>query len=308
MLARMQRVLVVVLLALGLAWWFWSGALGLSAPWRWSGLILFVLPHAPVLALEFLLLAQLGRDAAAPRASAGALLRAWAGEVATGLRVFGWRQPWRANAEPDHLPALPPGTRRGVVLVHGFVCNRGLWTPWLRRLRRAGVPCIAVNLEPVFGSIDDYVPIIDAAVARMEQLTGLPPLIVAHSMGGLATRAWLQGRRADARCAGVVTVGTPHHGTWLARLALSPNGHQMRRANPWLRALASAEPPQRLAAFTCFYSHCDNIVFPATTATLTGADNRHLPGTAHLHLVERPEVFEEVMRRLASPPGPPAAA
>lgn len=293
-----------MILGIALGWWWCSGELGMPWAWRLVVLMLLLLPHAPVLALEFLLLARLGADPSAPRADAAALLRAWAGEVVTGLRVFGWRQPWRAHAEPDHLPALPPGARRGVLLVHGFVCNRGLWTPWLQRLRSAGVPSVAVNLEPVFGSIDDYVTIIDDAVGRLERATGLPPLIVAHSMGGLATRAWLHARRADARCAGVVTIGTPHHGTWLARFAWSANGRQMRRANPWLQALGAAEPASRRAGFTCFYSHCDNIVFPATTATLAGADNRHLAGVAHLHLVERPEVFDEVMRRLA----PQAAA
>ena len=34
----------------------------------------------------------------------------------------------------------------------------------MRRLRRRGVPFVAVNLEPVFGSIDSYAATIEAAV------------------------------------------------------------------------------------------------------------------------------------------------
>ncbi len=214
-----------------------------------------------------------------------------------GLLTFAWRQPWRWNSVPDHLPVTARG-RRGVLLVHGFFCNRGLWLPWLERLRADDRPCVAINLEPVFGSIDDYIVLIEAAVARIEAATGLPPLIVAHSMGGLATRAWLQACHADERCAGVVTIGSPHHGTWLARFALTANGRQMRRRGAWLTALAAAEPPLRYTRFTCFYGHCDNIVFPAGTATLPGADNRHLAGTAHVDMVMRAEVFTEVLRRL----------
>ena len=30
----------------------------------------------------------------------------------------------------------------------------------------------------------------------------------------------------------------------------------------------------------------DNIVFPASTATLPGADNRHLPAVAHVHMAD----------------------
>ena len=82
-----------------------------------------------------------------------------------------------------------------MLFVHGFFCNRGLWNPWMRRLRAAGIPFVAVNLEPVFGSIDSYASIVEAAVRSLEQATGGAPVIVAHSMGGLAVRSWLQDER-----------------------------------------------------------------------------------------------------------------
>ena len=81
----------------------------------------------------------------------------------------------------------------------------------------------------------------------------------------------------------------------------------MRIGSVWLRQLAAREPPERLAAFTCFYGHCDNIVFPPCTGSLPGADNRHVPGTAHVHMVSAPCVFEEVRRWLVTAgvsPGP----
>jgi triacylglycerol esterase/lipase EstA (alpha/beta hydrolase family) len=95
-----------------------------------------------------------------------------------------------------------------------------------------------------------------------------------------------------------VTIGTPHHGTWLARFAMTRNARQMQQRSDWLQALARREPPGRAARFTCFYSHCDNIVFPPATATLAGAANRHLLGVAHVHMTERPEPVAEVLRHL----------
>ena len=50
-----------------------------------------------------------------------------------------------------------------------------------------------------------------------------------------------------------------------------------------------------------FRSPADNIVFPATTATLDGADNRHLPGAAHLQMVFEAPVLAEVLRRVTAP-------
>jgi triacylglycerol esterase/lipase EstA (alpha/beta hydrolase family) len=141
----------------------------------------------------------------------------------------------------------------------------------------------------------------------MTQATGKPPLLVGHSMGGLAVRAWLRDHDADARVHGVVTIGTPHHGTWLGRFGFAPNAQQMRWQSPWLLQLVAAEPAQRYRRFTCFWGHCDNIVFPASTATLPGADNRHLRSHAHVHLLRHPQVLNTVLQRLAEDEAQPAA-
>lgn len=300
MLARLQRWMVAASLLAALAWLVLSLRAGLPGWAMAGGALLALLPTAPVLALEFLLLALFGRDAAVPRASAVDLLRAWAGEVAAAWRVFSRDQPFFADAEPD-VPAVPG--RTGLLLVHGYFCNRGVWRPWLRRCRALGVPCTALTLEPAFGAIDTWVPAIDAAVARLQQATGRPPLVVAHSMGGLATRAWLAATPGAAqRVRHVVTVGTPHRGTWMARFfGHTTNARQMRIGGPWLAALAQGEkaPTAAPAAlFTCFHGHADNIVFPAATATLPGADNRHLSAVAHVAMLEHPDVWAEVLRRL----------
>jgi pimeloyl-ACP methyl ester carboxylesterase len=300
MLARLQQFTTLSLIAAAALWAGYFIARGAPA-WAAGGALLILLGYALVLGFEFVVVAKVHGDDPTPRPSAAQLLRAWAGEVVTAPRVFCWRQPFRANAEPDVLPVDAKG-RRGVVLVHGFVCNRGLWNPWLREFRASGTPAIAVNLEPVFGSIDAYPPIIERAVAALESATGLAPIIVAHSMGGLATRAWLGSGNNEERVHRVVTIGTPHHGTWIARFAATMNSRQMQQLGPWITRLAAAEPASRYARFTCFYGHCDNIVFPPSTATLPGADNRHLPGVAHVHMAFHREVLSEVRRSLASPP------
>ena len=296
MLARLQQftTLGLALTALVWAWACWRSGrpvLGLA------GALVIVAAYAVILGIEFVLLALANRGDPAPRASPRQLFLAWWGEVLSAPKVFCWRQPFRSQRWPDHLPDAPAG-RRGLLLVHGFVCNRGLWNTWYPRLQDAGVPYLAVNLEPVFGSIDAYVPAIEAAVRRLEQATGLPPVVVAHSMGGVAVRRWWVEQANPGRLSHLVTIGSPHRGTWLAKAAFSPNGRQMRLNSPWLQDLLDRETAAQRRRTTCFFSHCDNIVFPASNATLPGADNRHVAGTAHVHLAEREEPYAEALRHL----------
>lgn len=297
MLARLQQLTTLgLLLAAGL--WAWGFARAGHPVWALGGAVLIVFGYALVLGIEFVLLARVNRsDPAVAPASLGQLVRAWAGEALSAPRVFCWRQPFRAGAVPDQPVAAG---RRGVVLIHGFVCNRALWTPVMQRLQRAGVPFVAVSMEPVFGGIDRYAPQIEAAVRALESGTGMSPVLLCHSMGGLAARAWLranaQAGGSDERVHRIITIGTPHHGTWLARWGLAANTRQMRLGNPWLAELAAGEDASRHARFTCFWGHCDNIVFPASTAVLPGAQAIHLSGMAHVHMAFHDEVFNEVLR------------
>ncbi|OYV02122.1 MAG: permease [Burkholderiales bacterium PBB5] len=296
MVGRLQRWVVAGVLLMLVLVWAWSAVSGWSLLARCAVLAGVTMPHAPVLALEMGLMCGVRWRQGLPLPSMASCLWAWAHEVVSGWRVFGWRQPFAEFQVADG--AGVPG-RTGVVLVHGYVCNRALWTPWLKALRARQVPCSARSHGPVFGSIDSWVSDIDAAVRAMTQATGRPPLVVAHSMGGLAVRAWLQAAGATPEVARVVTVAPPPRGTWLAQLGLSANARQMREGSAWLQALALRESAAQRVCFHCVYSDCDNVVFPAEVACLPGATHQLVPGYAHVHLLSAPVVLATVLDLLA---------
>jgi pimeloyl-ACP methyl ester carboxylesterase len=301
-LARLQQAITLSLAAGAVAWfvWHWRASPGLAL----SGFLLIALGYSLFLAAEFVALRFTDRADAALRPSWRELSGAWFAETLNAPQVFCWRQPFLWRAVPDQLQPLPSDrAKRGVVFIHGFFCNRGFWTPWLRRMRAEGRCFVAVNLEPVFGSIDDYAAIVDQAVREVTAATGLPPILIGHSMGGLAGRAWLRQAASPVRVHHVITIGSPHRGTWLARFSHLPNGRQMQTDGAWIRELERHEAGAPAPGFTCWYSNCDNIVFPVNTATLPGADNRLVRGAAHVDLAFRPRVVDECLALVARSDG-----
>ncbi len=245
------------------------------------------------MAILFIATYHLNRNEAEPRATLGALVQAFLREACTAPVVFLWRQPFRSQAIPDFLPS---SDKTGVVFIHGFFCNRAFWTPWMAQLLSDKRVFASVTLEPAFGSIDDYASLVEAAVAKVTLATGQPPTLICHSMGGLAARAWLRSNPAnEARIQRIITMGTPHFGTALStEKALLPltNTQQMQRMGAWTQQLAKDEPPARYGKFTCWYSNCDNIVVPTSTATLPGADNRLVTAQGHISMAFDEKVMQ----------------
>jgi triacylglycerol esterase/lipase EstA (alpha/beta hydrolase family) len=218
------------------------------------------------------------------------------------MLVTSWLIP-RASAATRIYPdsRLPP-----VLLLHGYGCNSGYWAHLTPLLDAARITHATVDLEPVAGDIDGYVPLVERAVERLCADAGADKVaIVAHSMGGLVARAWMRacGTHKVAR---VITLGTPHHGTCLAAFGLGLNAAQMRRVArdeppecAWLRELARGEDPAARALVTSIWSHHDNIISPQTSSELPGARNLPFGGVGHVALGRNPRILAAVMREIA---------
>jgi len=268
--------------------------LALLALWIWGwGPALLIALSSECVVIAALLLRQAGHPQPLGDVAVAAWRECWQSEL-----VFGFWQPFAEHREADHLPENP-SVQAGVLLLHGFHCNRGLWTDWLRWCRRQDIACIALSLEPADGSIDDYAPAIELAVQRLTALAGSPPLILAHSMGGLAARAWWRMYGEAGRIKALVTLGSPHAGTPVAHFAAATNARQMRPGGEWLSALAEAEQHKPLPPTHCIASSNDQIVFPTSTTQLAGAaQTLELRAIGHLGLVFHPQVRALVARLL----------
>ncbi len=201
---------------------------------------------------------------------------------------------------PDRL-AKPTAGRLPVLLIHGYQCNRGFWF-WLRpRLEAAGWTVATHSLEPVYSDIDAYAQGIARRIDEVLAATGAPQLIlVGHSMGGLASRAYLR-RHGNEKVARLITLGSPHHGTRMAKLGLGPNARQMRVGSSWLSALGAPGAVPLPSGSVSIYSCHDNYVFPQQAgSTLEGATNVAIGGVSHIGMAISPLVLGKLFEALES--------
>jgi predicted alpha/beta hydrolase family esterase len=292
MLARGLRIanLVVALATSLLAWTLhrmghdWPAAIALA-------LLLPLGLQALPLALEFATGALIDRRAGG-RLGPIAGLRLWLGETWHSLRLFNCDQVWRAGFPEPAVNRDP--ARPAVLLIHGYMCNRAVWREWLPRMSNAA-NVATLNLEPVFGPIEGYAERIAQAVERLREASGAPRVtIVAHSMGGLATRAYLR-RHGAAAVAQVITLATPHHGTVFARLGLGRNAHQMRPGSAFLRTLNGTTEP---VPFTCISAGDDNLIVPRSSPLLPGAAAIRIERVGHLALLGDERALQATLDRL----------
>lgn len=230
--------------------------------------------------------------------------KAFWGEFKAALLIFGLRLPW-TMAPPDVLlPTSQPQSNPGalpVLLVHGFICNHRVWDKVSLTLRQAGHPVLAVDLEPLFAPIDDYAPQIEQAVIKLRKQTGATKVVlVGHSMGGLAIRAWLRAQGAE-QAARIITLGTPHHGTQAPQWVSTPNGEQMKWHSTWVTELARDETPTKRQLMRLALTHHDNIVFPQREQVLDGALVTEFSGIGHLQMCLDDGVIDWLLHQVDAP-------
>ncbi len=212
------------------------------------------------------------------------------------FRLFPFGRPFKVHHVRD--ATLP------VLMLHGYGANSGFWHRYSRRFKAAGISHAAINLEPVMADIDSYAPAIDNAVKTLCHATGSPEVILlCHSMGGLAARAWLRACGSE-RVARVITLGTPHFGTTLAGYGFGKNVRQMLTpaGNPdsWIARLDASESRELRALVTSIYTRHDNIVSPQSSAILPGATHIALELVGHVALGFDDRVGEHVLAEISS--------
>ena len=241
------------------------------------------------------------RAMASPSMVAGTVAEAtW---VAAHLLTYPFGLPAdsrRVNTRGYGVEHLPPAQRgllisdieaagTPILLVHGLVDNRSIFTLLRKGLLRRGFGQVStMNYNSLRGDVRTMAARLAEEVEALVSETGYERIhIIGHSLGGMVARYYVTRLGGDERVHTLVTLGTPHSGTYAAYAWPSALGRQLRPGSGLVRELG--RPASGCSTrFIAYWSDLDEIVLPHENAAIAHPDldaqNVRLHGVGHVSL------------------------
>jgi pimeloyl-ACP methyl ester carboxylesterase len=138
--------------------------------------------------------------------------------IKKSIRTFTATAAPKATADQRRFYGLlmPPKVeekRPMVVLVHGLDCNRSNWYPMAELLIGEGFQ-VAYFTYPSDGPLEESSAMFAAQMQNVrERFPNVPLHIIAHSMGGLVARHYVEGDTYAGGVGNLILIGTPNLGT-----------------------------------------------------------------------------------------------
>ena len=169
-----------------------------------------------------------------------------------------------------------------------FLEQRGWIVHCLNLLPNNGDSALDVLAGQVAGYIERALP------------AGVPVHLVGFSMGGLVARYHVQRLDPTGRVRRMITISSPHGGTWTAYMRWNPGARQMRPGSSFLRDLDQDREVLKKAGFTSIWTPFDLMILPARSSMMSEARVVRLNVSHHARMIRDPRVLEAVDRALSS--------
>lgn len=186
-----------------------------------------------------------------------------------------------------------------VVLVPGFLGPYLLLVPLAVFLRAHGREVKIVRTFPALGGVEESARQVAGAIAELRARTGAARVdLVAHSMGGLACRYYMNHLMDEPDVRRFISIATPHAGTHWAHLPFTRSAADMRPGNDLLAALAGRPPASGVRCYT-IRAGWDQIVWPREHGRWDGhARDHEIPWAEHWAVQLDPRALALVLELL----------
>jgi triacylglycerol lipase len=181
------------------------------------------------------------------------------------------------------LPALA-AERNPVLLIHGIDDTRAVMEPLGRYLEERGWRRFAFDMVPSNGQIgfEALARQIQAQVAAVRAQTGAAKVdIVGFSLGGMVARVYLQELGGAAEVERLVTISSPHQGSWMAYFRWNALGAELRPGSTIYQRLNGDLSALSGVRMTSIWTPFDLMILPAWSSLLPGARDVRIPVAIH---------------------------
>lgn len=168
-----------------------------------------------------------------------------------------------------------------------------------RHLKKSGWQVEGINLFPNFATAEEQAKKIQTRIEDMKARYGVSQVeLVVHSFGGLISRYYIQNMGGAAHVRNLVTIATPHQGTYVAYFGPGKSADQLKYKSPFIQALNAkgyAYPPVK---YTSIWSNIDEIVIPQRSAVMPDSTVHQVPWTGHLSILFSKRTYAHVLAAL----------
>jgi triacylglycerol lipase len=184
-----------------------------------------------------------------------------------------------------------------VLFVHGWNANSTTWTTMVGRFKADGYTDAELANWSYNTAQSNKVTaqLIARKVDSIFAATGATRVdIVTHSMGALSARYYVRNLGGDGKVDALVTLGGTNHGTNTALFCGQTSCVEMRPNSTFLKALNTAPEAFGTPRYATWWSPCDEVISPRSSALITGATNAQTACLKHGQLHEDATVYGQV--------------
>ena len=197
-----------------------------------------------------------------------------------------------------------PAARPTILFVHGFNSSASIWTTMIGRFRKDGWQASQLASFSYNTSVSNATTagIIKQKVDSIRQATvGANVVIVGHSMGTLSTRYYTRNLGGDTAVTAVVSLAGANHGTNTAAFCFQTSCREMVPGSAFLTALNATDETWGAPRYATWWSPCDEVINPRSSALLAGAENTQTACLQHSQMYTDATVYG-LVRDFVNPP------
>ncbi len=197
------------------------------------------------------------------------------------------------HIDPGESDGYPP-----LIFVHGLGGNRGnflLMSWYLSMLGRKR----SYKIHFASGqSMEQMAEALAKFIRNVQRATGESQVdIVAHSMGGVLVRLAMVDHDVTDAIHTLLTLGTPHHGTYPARYANTDLTRNLRPDSEIVKKINALPWPKNVRGIT-MWSKNDVFVLPPESAKVEGTEQIEMTPFTHYSYLIDPKAWSQVGRML----------